>query len=673
MYVRWLCTIGALILLVAMGCLSVRNSPVPARAAVVVAQSERAILRDIPISNTIRRALIAGTRDSTGRPTTRYWQQWVDYKINASLDVPSSTISGRETVVFHNNSNSALRSIVLRLDQNIFTPGAARLQPLPRQLEITEGMKLTRLVVNGQTVDPNPPPQERGADPAAAGPMAFGLDQTVALIGLQHPIVAKGSATLEIDWHFKVPLVGGSRGIRMGRLADTVYQVAQWYPRIAMYDDLRGWDTEPYLGTAEFYNNFGKWDVSLEVPAGWIVGATGVLQNPDSVLGSIARERLSHVLESDEQRTIVGPGEAGTGNATALGKRLVWRFVADTANDFAWATSQSYVWDVTRATIPGRTAIPVHVLYLPRDTAFRHAGSIVRHSLEFYSRLWMPYPFPQLTLADGPERGMEYPMFIMSDVQAADHETGHQWWPMTVGVNETWYGWMDEGFNQYMNILSNSDRSKQPANLDGWGQRYGAVSGTEEESPMMWPANSQRRYYSLTTYEKSPMMLSMLGGLVGDTSVQRAMSEYARAWRFKHPSPWDYIFFMSNALGRDLGWFWNYWLFTTEAVNGSIQTVTFNKLRVAVTVRENGQMPSPVVLRVRFSPQGPAIRAMPNSSMADSITAIVRYPVDVWFNGNRTFIATLDFGSRRIIQITLDPFRRFPDRDTTDNVWPRAP
>jgi hypothetical protein len=167
------------------------------------------------------------------------------------------------------------------------------------------------------------------------------------------------------------------------------------------------------------------------------------------------------------------------------------------------------------------------------------------------------------------------------------------------------------------------------------------------------------------------MMLSMLGGIVGDTAVWRAMSEYAKAWRFKHPSPWDYAFLMSNALKRDLGWFWYYWLFTTESVDGSIQQVTTAGTRTIVTVRQDGQMPSPVVLKVRFAPQGPAIRAMRNSVMVDSLSAIVTWPVDVWFGGSRTYRAVLDFGRRKIEKITLDPGCRFPDRDVTDNVWPR--
>jgi hypothetical protein len=199
---------------------------------------------------------------------------------------------------------------------------------------------------------------------------------------------------------------------------------------------------------------------------------------------------------------------------------------------------------------------------------------------------------------------MEYPMVINSNQGAADHETGHQWWPMTVSNNETWYGWMDEGFNQYMNILSRADVQERQPDLDRLGQAYGRISGNEAEPPMMWDANYAGPMYGFQTYEKAPLMLSMLGGIVGDSAVQRAHAEWARAWMFKHPSPWDYLFFMSRALKRDLGWFWYYWLFTTESVDGSIQSVTTSGGRTTVVVRQDGQMPSPVVLKVEFAPSG---------------------------------------------------------------------
>ncbi len=642
-------------------------------------QPRRAIRRTIPITNAIRRAYRAGTRDSTGRPGRDYWQTSADYTIEASLDTATSVVTGRETIVLRNTSPEAMRDIFFRLDQNIFAANVERNTLVP---EITGGMTVTNLSIDGQRVDlGTPAARGQGGFRRPSGPptepLAFDFNATSARVRLGKPIAAHDSATLEIAWHFAVPLISAGRGVRMGRTADTVYQVAQWYPRVAVFDDYKGWDTEPYLGGAEFYNNFGRFDVTYDVPAGWIVGSTGVLQNPDEVLTPDARERLARVLDSDAQIHVVAPDNLGPGKSTAAGTRLKWHFVADSVADVAWATARSYAWDATRAAIPGRGYIPVHVLYLPGHAGaplqFDSAGARVRHALEFYSQLWMPYAFPRMTIADGPELGMEYPMFIMSALGAADHETGHEWWPMMVGVNETWWGFMDEGFDVYMTILSANDLGGRApdAGLDGPGQAYGRMSGNELEPPMMWPENYAGPMYGFVAYNKAPMMLSMLGGIAGDSAVWRAHAAYARAWRFKHPTPWDYAFFMSNALHRDLGWFWYYWLWTTESVDGSIQSVRTRGSHTVVTVRQDGEMPSPVVLKVEFAPRGPAITPMRNSVMTDSTTAEVTFPVDVWFGGSRTYDADLRFGRRPITSITLDPHRRFPDSNPRDNVWPQ--
>jgi len=631
----------------------------------------RAIRRDVPLTKAIRRAMEAGTRDFTGRPGPNYWQLQTDFTIHARLDPQEHTISGKETIVVHNTSPTQLRQLVLRLDHNIFRAGVPRGGSAPA--EMTDGMVVTRIAVDGDEIELRSRGGRFRRFRRRGRASAWGLDQTVATVNLGKPIAAHSKAKVEIEWHTKLPGGNGGRGHRMTqRWGDTLFQPTQWYPRLAKYDDLRGWDRNPYLGPAEFYNNFGRFDVEIDVPAGWIVTGTGVLQNPDEVLTETARKRLAHVLEKDAVTTIVGKDEVGPGKSTADGDRLVWHFVADMVNDFAWATAKNYVWKATRATIPGKGRIPIYMVHLPeRARLFTRAGDITRHALEFYSKLWAPYPFPQLTLQDGPSSGMEYPMVINSNQSAADHETGHQWWPMMVGTNETWYGWMDEGLNQYMNILSNADRRGRKPNLDGLGRSYGRHSGDESEPPMMWVANYAGREYSFQTYFKAPLMLSMLGGIVGDEEVQRAISEYTKVWAFKHPSPWDFAFFMDNALGRDLGWFWYYWLWTTESVESSIVKVDTDGPATMVTVRQDGQMPSPVVLRVEFESDGAPLKPMANAKMLDDATALVTWPVDVWFDGSRTFEAKLTFGARAIKKITLDPFGRFPDSTPSDSVWPR--
>jgi hypothetical protein len=633
---------------------------------------QRSIRHDIPLTNMIRRAFEAGTRDSTGTPGANYWQLEADYVIDARLDPSMGIVTARETVEIRNNSADSLDIIVLRLDQNVFRADAVRARSLN---DVTGGSVVSAISLDGEAIDltARPPQRRRGGPPPGPPEMNYvvGLNTTSATIALKDAIAPHSSATLDIEWSFDVPTADGGRGLRMGAWGDSLFQVAQWYPQVAKYDDLRGWDTEPYLGSSEFYNNFGRFEVRIDVPAGFTVGATGVLQNPEEVLSSQTLERLSHVMESDETRTIVGEEDFGPGTATADGERLVWHFVADYVNDFAWATSSQYVWKATRVAIPGAETIPFYWMYLPGHAAqYEGADLRGRHALQFYSDLWMPYAFPQLTMVDGPDTGMEYPMFIMSALGAEDHEIGHEWWPMMVGTNETWYGFMDEGFNQYMNVLSSADRRGVPPVLDGRGQSYGRISGNEQEAPLMWNANYGGPMYGFQAYSKAPLMLSMLGGIVGDHEVQRAMSEYAHTWRFKHPSPWDYMFFMNAALERDLGWFWYYWLFTTEAVDGSIESVASTGSSTSVRVHQDGQMPSPVVLSVRFRADAGAPPSMPNAERIDDRTLVVTYPVEVWFTGSKTFEAQLPFDGSTIESITLDPWGRFPDRDPSDNVWP---
>ena len=661
--------ITILMLLITSTVVSAQPTNLPIRQTVET--STRSIRLDVPMTNAIRNAFRAGTRDFSGKPGPNYWQLETDYTINASLDPATQTITGSEKISLHNNSKDDLKTIVLRLDHNLFRPEAQRGASVPA--ETTDGMVLTSLKVAGQAVDLTAAaPMGRGTT-AAAKMTISGLTQTIAIINLASPVKAGTTAGLDIEWRTKLPGGPTGRGHRMTQRFDSkLFQPTQWYPRIAKYDDLRGWETSPYLGPSEFYNNFGKFDVYLTVPGGWIVSGTGVLQNPTEVLTETARQRLSTVLRSNDEVIIVSEPEKGPGQSTAMGDKLTWHFAADRVNDFAWATADNFIWRATRATIPGKGVIPVHMVYLPeRAKLFEAAGQLARHALEFYSGLWAPYPFPQLTLQDGPSAGMEYPMVINSNQGAADHETGHQWWPMMLGTNETRYGWMDEGFNQYMNILSGADRAGKPYHLDGLGQSYGRMSGDENEAPLMWSANDAGSGYRFQTYGKTPLMLSMLGGIVGDKAVVRAMKKYTAAWAFKHPSPWDFIFFMNNELGQDLEWFWYYWLWTTETVDGSIQAVKTANGKTTVTVHQAGQMPSPIVLRVEFETGGPALKPLPNATMIDATTAEVTWPVSVWFDGSRTFNAVMNVGERKIKKITFDPHGRFPDANPADNSWPR--
>jgi hypothetical protein len=637
------------------------------------ALQKRAIRRSIPLTNSIQKAYRNGTRNTSGRPGPNYWQLKTDYSITVRLNPAMQTVTGSETIRLHNNSGDKLARIVLRLDHNIYRPRVPRGFSVPA--ETTEGMVVTRIKVNGTEIDLKASPPRQNPQQAQSQKIeksyVTGLDQTIAVIGLAESIAARAVATIEIDWHTKLPGGNNGQGHRMTQRWDSkLFQPTQWYPRLAKYDDLRGWDTNIYLGPSEFYNNFGRFDVKIEVPAGWLVSGTGVLQNASEALAPFVRDRLAATLKTDKEVMIVKEEDRGVGKALLKREKNVWHFVAEEVNDFAWAASNQFVWRSTRANIPNKGYVPVHMFYLPeRANLFQNAGKNARHALEFYSKLLIPYAFPQLTIQDGPSAGMEYPMVINSNQGAADHETFHQWIPMMMGTNETRYGWMDEGFNQYSNILSDADAAGKPFSIDNLGQSYGRISGSEDEPMMMWNANYGGEFYGFQTYGKTMLMFSMLGGIVGDDQMNAAVKKYVETWKFKHPSPWDFTFFMNKELGRDLNWFWYYWLFTTESVNGSIRDVVARAEETQITIHQAGEMPSPIVLKVEFADGNEKIKPMLNTTMIDSKTAIVKWSEDVWFNGDRDFQATLDFGKRPIKKITLDPFGRFPDSNTKDNIW----
>ena len=600
----------------------------------------RAVQRVLPMGPMIRRAFAAGTRDSTGAPGRHYWQQSVDYRIDASLDVATAVLHGRETITLHNTSPDTLKTIVLRLFQNYFRPEVDRNDYVT---DITGGMLIEHLAINGTVVDTTDSAwQEHG---------------TIALVRPPAPIAPGADATVEVAWHFTVPNVPeGQRGERMGRWDHELYQVAQWYPQIAMYDDLRGWDADPYLGTGEFYNQFGRFDVRITLPAGWLVGATGTLANPAEVVPQTVRSRLDLAMKADTTVHVVTPAELKAGKATVAGDSLTWHFTADTVNDFAFATSRNFVWDATHANAPA--PVLVQEFYYPDHIQYHRTAQMAKFALEHHAKYVMPYAFPQASQTDGPEGGMEYPMIIFSGANfgVTTHELGHEWFPMMVGSNETWYGWQDEGFNEFIDDAAAEDYGHKTTNWDSEGQYYRQVAGSELEPAMMWPSDWAGPLYTLQAYVKAPLALHALGGVVGDSAAHAAFSGYARAWRFRHPTPWDFFFFTQHQLGRDLGWFWNAWWFTTQTFDQGIESVTRQGNQVAIRITDHGEMAMPIILKLEF---------------ADGGSTIVRRPVSVWFSGARAATVTEDVGSKTLVRVTVDPDSRFQDVEAGDNVWTR--
>jgi hypothetical protein len=603
---------------------------------------ERAVRRDLPIPPDMRRAYAMGTRDSSGAPGRAYFSQKVDYVIEATLDPATNRLSGVEKITLHNTTPDTLATIVLRLYQNYFTP---RVERTDYVTDITDGVTMKSLSVNGA--------------PISLTSGAYRLRERIATIKPPQPILPGADATLDVAWSFVVPAVDTTtRGERMGRYGNYLYQMAQWYPQIAMYDDVRGWDTDQYLGNAEFNNQFGSFDVKITAPGGWLLGATGELQNPQQVYSQRTRDRLAMAMKVDSTIHVVEKDERGA-SATASGSTLTWHFKAPLVNDFAFAVSRDYVLDATHATIPTKGVIPINVLYLPQHTNYRtnNTAQFGRQALEHHSTFLFPYDFSQGTIADGPETGMEYPMIIFngSSLGVTVHEFGHQWFPMMVGSNETRYGFMDEGFNEYIDAVAVAGINGSPVSWQGRGSGYRRIAGTEIEAPMMWLNDYMGPGSGTATYSKAPVALNALGGIVGDSAVGKALREYAVAWKYKHPTPYDFFFSMNKSLGKNLDWFWYGWFFTTYTTDQSLEAVSRSGDDVAVTISDKGDLAMPVILKFEFT---------------DAPAKLVTVPAEVWFTGKRTASVRFPFKGT-IKSVTLDPDNRFQDLDRTNNVWPR--
>jgi hypothetical protein len=590
----------------------------------------------------VKRAYAAGMRDSSGAPGARYFQQKVDYRIEASIDPATNGLRGTETITLHNTTPDTLETVVIRLYQNYFTPRVERNDYIT---DVTDGVTIERLTVNGGTIDLRNNKQ-------------YSLKERIATVTPASPILPGATATIETAWQFTVPAVDTTvRGQRMGRYGNYLYQVAQWYPQVAMYDEMRGWDTDQYLGNAEFNNQFGSFDVRITAPGGWLLGATGELMNPGEVYSKRTRERLALAMTVDTTVRVVEANERGSG-AMAPGAQLTWHFTAPLVNDFAFAVSRDYVLEATHATIPGRGKIPVSVLYLPQHVNYRknNTAQFGRKALEEFSRLIFPYEFTQGTIADGPETGMEYPMIIFngSSLNVTVHEFGHQWFPMMVGSNETRYGFMDESFNEYWDALVVSRINNTPVNWQNRASGYRRIAGTEIEAPMMWSSNFAGPGTGVQVYSKAEVALNALGAIVGDSAVIRAFSDYAKSWKYKHPTPYDFFFSMNKSLGKNFDWFWHQWFFTTYTVDQSIRTAAIAGDNLELTVDDRGDMAMPVIVGVEWT---------------NGNRNVITYPADIWFSGSRSVTMKIPLEGRTVKSITIDPENRFQDLDRSNNVW----
>src|SRR5881296_352232 len=598
-------------------------------------------------------------REGSGRPGPAYWQQRVDYTIAVSLDTATHTIAGRETIRYTNRSPDTLTYIWLQLDQNLFRDdgrGAVLNPPDARFAArgFRGGFVLDRVRAVG--------PSGRQAVPRTLKTIE---DGTVMRVELDRPLAPRGVTSLEIGYSFQVPEHGADRMGREQFPEGWLYEIAQWYPRLAVYDDVRGWNTEQYLGQGEFYLEYGDIDFAITVPRGFIVAATGRLTNPLQVLTAQQRERLARALHSDSTVAIIAKNEVrqATTRPAGSGATLTWRFSAQNVRDVAWAAAPNFIWDAS-----GWNGILMQSFYPPvADSIWRESTRMVRHSIQHYSEKWFQYPYPTAINVNGPVGGMEYPMLVFCANRRSreglfgvtTHELGHQWFPMVVGNNERLYAWMDEGFNTFINIYSARAYFPEQQGLRGRGQAesWAQFAATGRDEPGITPADRVTPdLLGAVAYSKPATGLYLLRHAILDsTRFDTAFREYIRRWAFKHPTPADFFRSMEDGVGEDLSYFWRGWFLRTDVVDQAVDSVTVRAdsagRRTNVFLSSPGPLPMPVDLRLTF---------------ADNSVQLLRLPVETWFLGNR-YVYVQQFG-KELTRVEIDPNHAVPDVRRSNNV-----
>jgi hypothetical protein len=629
-------------------------TPGPSRVDSASSQTDRSPFRRLELPTPTR------IRTATGSPGPAYWQQRVDYVIRASLDTVAQTVTGEERIKYTNNSPDTLRYLWVQLDQNLFN-SASRGHRLFDQ-DSRFGTQGAQGGVTLTTVAAPAVPAEKDRPAQRAARLNYVVNGTLMKVDLARPLLPGGRQVLDIAWSFPF----GPNSNRMGiELIDGsyIYEVAQWYPRLAVYDDVRGWNTEQYLGQGEFYLEYGSFDVSLTVPANMLVAATGTLQNPAQVLTAAQRNRLVRARASDSTVIIRGKDEITdpASRPPSQSGTLTWRFTADSVRDFAWAAARHFIWDAARAN--GGKTLAMSFYPPSAEPIWNQSTQYVRFAVENYSS-WYPYPYPVAINVNGIEGGMEYPMIVFCHnrtdgpalFSVTDHEIGHTWFPMVVGSNERLYAWMDEGFDTFMNYYNWQKKYPGLYNRRGNPNLYihFALSGREE--PVMTPADRIRGNLSLTAYTKPGLGLIMLRDhIVGQERFDPAFREYIRRWAYKHPTPADFFRTMEDGMGEDLSWFWRSWFYTTERLDQAVDSVTVSDsagVASQVFLRNASPMPMPVELDL---------------VMDDGSTQRLSLPVEVWYGGDR--YTALVPGPEKVVGVTIDARHWYPDVRRENNSW----
>jgi len=606
-------------------------------------------------------------RSASGQPGPKYWQNRADYKLTASLDDQTGEIVGSEILTYSNNSPDALSFLWLQVDQNLFAKESRGNAVVPSsgsrnggKGQIFDGghkIKSVKLVTT-----------EKGGKTTESD-VRFTISDTRMQVHLPSDLKSGGKVSLKIAFSFISPDYGSDRmGIQPTKNGK-IFEVAQWFPRMCVYDDIRGWNTAPYLGAGEFYLEYGDFDVKITAPANHIVVSSGELLNPAEVYTAEQIKRWNQAKQSDKTVMIRSASEVTAASSRPSGKqKLTWHFAIKNSRDVAWASSAAFIVDAARINLPsGKKAMAISAYPEESDgqKAWGRSTEYTKASIEHYSQKWFEYPYPAATNVAGIVGGMEYPGIVFCEYTSkegglwgvTDHEFGHTWFPMIVGSNERVFGWMDEGFNTFINGLSteafNNGEYVQPA----IPMAQLALTTQNMETVMSAPDNMKEANIGWLLYFKPAAGLKMLRDeVLGPERFDNAFRTYIARWAFRHPQPEDFFYTMENVSGEDLAWFWRSWFVNKWPMDQAVSKIMYRKndpsKGVFITVDNLGQMPAPVILDIRYK---------------SGETERVKLPVEVWQrNASWTFRHA---STTEIESITLNPSGSLPDINSENNVW----
>jgi hypothetical protein len=601
-------------------------------------------------------------RSASGKPGPKYWQNRADYKLDCTLDTAAHKVTGTAVITYTNNSPDNLEFVWLQLDQNIYQQGsrgsATTTQTGGRWANpgFTQGN-----VVRSITVE---------IDGARSIPKSI-ITDTRLQIWLPQAMKAGGSkATITVAYEFTVPERGTDRMGRMKTSNGWLYEVAQWFPRMAVYDDIQGWNTLPYIGAGEFYLEYGDIEYSITAPSNLIIAGSGEMLNEAEVLTPVQQTRLAAARASDKTVVLRSAKEVTDKTSRPSGANLTWRFRIQNARDAAWSASRSFIWDAARINLPsGKKALAMSVYPFEsiKPNGWQRSTEMVKASIEHYSNQWFEYPYPMAVNVAGPVGGMEYPGIVFcsySDSGAdlwgvTDHEFGHTWFPMIVGSNERKYAWMDEGFNTFINDSSTKAFNKGEFAAFSFfkPEELTKITFTPTMDPL-WntPDVIQQENLGVAAYLKPAIMLTTLREVVlGQERFDAAFKEYIRRWAFKHPTPWDFFHSMENVSGEDLSWFWRAWVFNDWKLDQAVTGIKYNEDNAAkgaaITIENLDKMVMPVPVLIRET-NGKEHR--------------MTLPVEVWQRG--AFWTFNVPTTTKIKEVVLDPDKKLPDMNRGNNT-----